>query len=1077
MTNRTVLVRLRLDPSAFIAGSKAAEAAIRNVHREIDKSNDRTAWLAQGILALTPAVTRLGAGAVPVLSGLATQMTVAVAAAGTMAIAFNGVGDALGALNDYQLDPTAENLQQLQDAMEKVGPAGEDLVRYLDSLGPALSGISNTARGEMFPGVIEGIESLMALAPQVQRIVGEIAGALGQLTAEAGEGLSSDRFADFFTYLETDAAPILVDMGRTMGNFVNGFTNMLVAFSPLSEDFSSGLLEMSRSFADWSAGLEQSKGFQEFVAYVREAGPQALDLLGSFVNAMVELAKAAAPLGAVAVEGLTVALDVLAALAATPLGPITLGILSLTAAWGRLNAIAAITGAGVVGQMTAGFRSQLATANLLRPSLREVGTSMLFAAHSQDTLKKSMQSGSKIAAESAKNAMLAKTQVAGFGKAVGPVAGQVALLGTAMSGLDNSLGLTNTTTLTLAGSMMGPLGAAAGASVGFLLDLRAVNDNVVASMTNLDAAMEALDYGRIEDALRDLNQAQAEHQGAMVGMMASNKALGTIYGWFADTSEEVAEKQDEAAAAMARAKEVAADTSSMTRLTRVVDDQTEALQANIAAMQAKRDAALAGLNADLDYAQALFNSRKAIEENGKAWSLTTEAGIENRRIVVAQAEAWNELNRTSGQTPAQARAARKALYDTAIALGASETEARRYSRSLLDIPSKVKTEVQLAHELAMAHARALKAQLDSIDRFIPVNIHVSRTGAGPDVFVSGGVRGRGSADGGTVPDSGRGYADRFLYLLADAEEVISNRRGQADRYRPVLKAINNDLPPSTIKGMLAEGGTAGDRRRRRGLEAVEDTETEAERQRREDREKRREKREEDRLAREEKAREQEEERREHEARLQEAILDGQQRAVETLMEAAEAQLQSAQQTAQVWQQAMDRAGAAAVAGFGSDLFSGSGAQRHGLWVGDNPGTSWRRALTGDIAGLTQRSGLITQLQGAGLTGSALEALLGQAGNADIAAMLAQGTVGEFGAMFSQREALQTAVSAQAGGAAYGAQYAAAMGQVATLGATVLALQQQLAVIAAQRPLTVYEAVSAQATAAEVARRQAMAGAA
>lgn len=86
---------------------------------------------------------------------------------------------------------------------------------------------------------------------------------------------------------------------------------------------------------------------------------------------------------------------------------------------------------------------------------------------------------------------------------------------------------------------------------------------------------------------------------------------------------------------------------------------------------------------------------------------------------------------------------------------------------------------------------------------------------------SGGRRTPGSAMGSTVPKSGLGYADRYPYLLADGEEVVSNRRGQADRYRPVLKAINADLPPGLVKAMLsfdgrkvgrlAAGGTVGSR--------------------------------------------------------------------------------------------------------------------------------------------------------------------------------------------------------------------------------------------------------------------------
>lgn len=60
----------------------------------------------------------------------------------------------------------------------------------------------------------------------------------------------------------------------------------------------------------------------------------------------------------------------------------------------------------------------------------------------------------------------------------------------------------------------------------------------------------------------------------------------------------------------------------------------------------------------------------------------------------------------------------------------------------------------------------------------------------------------GSAAGSTVPNDGGPYTDRFPYLLAPGEEVISNRNGQADRNRPLLKAIN--------AGRMAGGGTSGE---------------------------------------------------------------------------------------------------------------------------------------------------------------------------------------------------------------------------------------------------------------------------
>lgn len=77
-----------------------------------------------------------------------------------------------------------------------------------------------------------------------------------------------------------------------------------------------------------------------------------------------------------------------------------------------------------------------------------------------------------------------------------------------------------------------------------------------------------------------------------------------------------------------------------------------------------------------------------------------------------------------------------------------------------------------------------------------------------EVFVS--VRRKGGdqpqlADGGTVTGQRYPYADKRLYLLAPGEEVISNRYGQADRNRTLLKMINANR--------AADGATVGWERR------------------------------------------------------------------------------------------------------------------------------------------------------------------------------------------------------------------------------------------------------------------------
>lgn len=66
---------------------------------------------------------------------------------------------------------------------------------------------------------------------------------------------------------------------------------------------------------------------------------------------------------------------------------------------------------------------------------------------------------------------------------------------------------------------------------------------------------------------------------------------------------------------------------------------------------------------------------------------------------------------------------------------------------------------------------------------------------------AGGHSAPGEADGGSVPKDGGPYADRYLYRLAPGEEIISNRYGQADRFRA-------DRAAGRIPG-YANGGTVG----------------------------------------------------------------------------------------------------------------------------------------------------------------------------------------------------------------------------------------------------------------------------
>ncbi|NYI78737.1 hypothetical protein [Nocardioides panzhihuensis] len=444
--------------------------AFRKAGADIDVFSGRLKVMAQSAAVLGPALIPLTGAAVPAVAGLAAGLGAAAGAASIAMLAFNGVGDSLEALNTYQLDPSAENLAALREEFDRLGPDGERFVRFLDSIGGDLAELQQVAREGMFPGMEQGITDLLTLLPQVSDIVSRISNEMGDLSASAGAALSSDAdWGEFFNYLQTDAAPTLDAFARSAGNVAASFANLMVAFAPLSRDFTRDMLEGSQALREWTANGDN---FQGFIDYVRSVGPQASEFLGALVDAIVALTTALAPWGSTVLPILTTVLELFTAIASSPIGgPLATAAIAMLA----FNRAAAGFGA-VMGRVTPAVSSARAGLGQMRADLGTVATSWATAGAATERESKRVQAaGGRI-----------RTSMAAMGKG----AGVIGAVGVAATGAASGIGLQNTAMLGLAGTMMGPWGAAAGAGIGLMLDFQAAQDQAAASADSFAATLD-----------------------------------------------------------------------------------------------------------------------------------------------------------------------------------------------------------------------------------------------------------------------------------------------------------------------------------------------------------------------------------------------------------------------------------------------------------------------------------------------------------------------------------------------------------------------------------------------------------
>ena len=991
-----------------VAASRSSQMFVRDIERigreakgadsSINQLTGRLRVLGEVAAVLGPSLAPLGGVAIAGVAGLANQMGAAAIAGGVLIGSLQGVGDALGAMNKAQLDPTNKNLADAERALKRLSPAARDFAEAAFQLKPALVTIRDMGAESLMPGLTESLDNLEALGPKVAGIFQAVAGAMGDVAAETSASLASDRWADFFSFIEREVPDTITELATTVGSLTHGMVELWEATTPINDDFSSWLMGVADGFDAWATGLAGTQGFAEFIDYIRTTGPQVSETLGAIASAAVQIVQATAPLGGPVLAGLEAAAKAIGAIADSDLGtPIMAGVAALSLLNRSLAVTASLSKVSLQGGLFAGLGTVAGGAKKGAGSIKGL---------TADLSSMSKQYGNVSRAQSVMLAGMSQTtgaaqrtreSLGGVVKAGAGLAG----LGILATGAADGLGLTNTASLALMGSLV-PGGVVIGAAAGALLDIKAAGEGATVAIQGLDAAVQSGDIGALKDQIAAAKAELAD----ITNLDFGGDIFDRIGFQFADTfggpSMDDARKKIEASErALAdleqqekltevRAKGAALaflqQTGANVNLSKWSRKTKEQIKAQADAIIEAQDAAQATAESFVNLGDSLNDSKTSLGDWIKQMSDSADALINFTRN--SKTAARNGLDKgliASLQNAGEEGALRMRQLANATQGEIDKANAawRKGKRAIKEYndykvpPKKVTADTSRA----MQSFREVDQYLSSLNgKTATTYVNTVRTVTGPQGAAVFGQK----ADGGTVPKTGKPYADRHPYLLADGEEVTSNRRGQSDRYRPVLKAINADMPRHIIRGMLAEGGTVGrvafsDKGAPKGPKMVEfATET---------------------------------------------SIKALERALRDLTARSEAQttaLDEATQATEGWASKMSDVAQGTTSGFNTGLFE----RDSNPWAA-GAGGGWMTNLTRDIAGLEQRSALQTQLAGAGLSGDALAALLSQGSNADLTALVQSGQAQQFAALFNQRAALQGSVGAAGGQLAYGSEFAAA----------------------------------------------------
>lgn len=226
---------------------------------------------AQAIAVLVVGLAKL-IGLAPLVVPAVLSMVSAFAA---LKIAFSGVGEALKA--GWEGDA-----EKLTEAMKKLHPEAQALVKALIKLKPALEDFKKSIQGAFFRDMAKEIQALaIVYLPLLQN----------HLTAVAS--IFNEFFVSFFRWLQTKEvvqdwkdvfAGLQVILGNALHsllNVIDGFRHIGVVATPILAQLTSNLVAATQKFAEFMARSREDGSLQNFIRDALQVGRQLLDI---FVN-------------------------------------------------------------------------------------------------------------------------------------------------------------------------------------------------------------------------------------------------------------------------------------------------------------------------------------------------------------------------------------------------------------------------------------------------------------------------------------------------------------------------------------------------------------------------------------------------------------------------------------------------------------------------------------------------------------------------------------------------------------------------------------------------------------------------
>lgn len=303
--------------------------------------------LIYSLIALSPIL------AVSMSSATAAIVAFGAAVAGAAVPVLVLAGGLAGLVGRYKEAQAAgeEMTGPMADFAAAISEVKEAWDAFLDAIAPA-----------GFTLMAQALELVADILPTLAPLFNATAEALGGVLGGIRGFVESSEYQEMIDFFSGFGVDMLVQFLNIGGNLLQFFGRLFQAIEPFARAMMSGLEEVTAGWAAWADDLENNDSFQQFMDNALEYGPMVLDMLGSLIQAFMNIGRALEPFAGPMLEGLTMFFDLIANADPTVLSVI---IGALGGLWLGLNVLAPAIAAVSTGLSVLGAALGIATGPLL----------------------------------------------------------------------------------------------------------------------------------------------------------------------------------------------------------------------------------------------------------------------------------------------------------------------------------------------------------------------------------------------------------------------------------------------------------------------------------------------------------------------------------------------------------------------------------------------------------------------------------------------------------------------------------------------------------------------------------------